>query len=32
LFVALRERGVEVKGVDGRNDAQPLAAIEPEAL
>jgi hypothetical protein len=32
LFVALRERGVDVKGVDGRNDAQPLAAIEPEVL
>jgi hypothetical protein len=32
LFVALREHGVEVKGVDGRNHAQPLAALEPEAL
>jgi hypothetical protein len=32
LFVALRERGAEVGGVDGRNDAQPLAAIERETL
>jgi len=32
LFVALRERGVEVKGVDGTNRSTSLAATEPEAL
>lgn len=32
LHVALRARGVEIKGIDGSNRALPLAATEPEAL
>lgn len=32
LYVALRERGVTIAGIDGSNRAQPLAAIEPEVL
>jgi chromosome segregation ATPase len=32
LFVALRERGVEIAGVDGTNRSKPLAVAEPEAL
>jgi hypothetical protein len=32
LFVALRERGVQVEGIEGSNRALPLAATEPEKL